>query len=134
MFGLTRGTTRAHLARAALDAIAFQVADVVEAMRDDTGIARSIHVDGGAAANDLLMQIQADVLGVPVIRPKALETTALGAAYLAGLAVGLWRSTDDVAEHGRIDRRFDPAPATDASRERRARWSEAIHRSRAWTT
>src|SRR5262249_45924740 len=90
--GLTRGSTKAHLARAALEAITFQVADVLEAMEKDSGVKlKELRVDGGAAKNDLLMQLQADVLGVPVVRPSVLETTALGAAYLAGLAVGFWK-------------------------------------------
>src|SRR5207248_4964288 len=97
IMGLTRGTTGGHLARAALEGIAFQVADVLEVMKQDSGVAMNeLRVDGGACANDLLMQFQADILQVPVVRPKVIETTALGAAYLAGLAVGFWKSRDDV--------------------------------------
>src|SRR5207247_2565139 len=95
--GITRGTTAAHIARAALEGIAFQVADVLDVMQKDSGIPiQELRVDGGASANNLLMQIQADLLGVPVVRPKVTETTALGAAYLAGLAAGFWKSRDDV--------------------------------------
>jgi glycerol kinase len=94
MLGLTRGTTRAHIARAALEAIAFQSAEVLHAMQKDASMRlKELRVDGGAAANDMLMQFQADILGVPVVRPKVLETTALGAAYLAGLATGVWKDT-----------------------------------------
>jgi glycerol kinase len=129
--GITRGTTHAHVARAALEGIAYQVADLVTAMGTDADI-RELHVDGGAARNDLLMQFQADVLGVPVIRPKVLETTALGAAYLAGLATGVWKSTAELAEHREIDRRFDPAMPEADARALRARWSRAVERAKAW--
>jgi glycerol kinase len=108
--GLTRGASAAHLARAALEGIAYQVADVLAAMEADAGIRLAeLRVDGGAAANDLLMQFQADLLGVPVVRPKVLETTALGAAYLAGLAVGYWDSERDIAAQWQEDRRFTPS-------------------------
>ena len=101
--GLTRGTTRAHIARAALESIAFQSAELLEAMQKDSGQSlMELRVDGGAAANDLLMQFQADLLGVPVVRPKVLETTALGAAYLAGLTVDLWKSRDELATHWKV--------------------------------
>ena len=114
IFGLTRGATRAHIARAALESIAFQSADVLAAMERDAGIALTeLRVDGGAAANNLLMQFQADLLGVPVVRPKVLETTALGAAYLAGLAVGFWKSADDIGANWQVDRRFEPAMSRD---------------------
>jgi glycerol kinase len=110
MFGLTRGTTSAHVARAALESIAFQSADVLTAMQKDAGITLTeLRVDGGATANNLLMQFQADLLGVPVVRPKVLETTALGAGYLAGLAVGYWKDAADVAANWRVDRVFEPA-------------------------
>ena len=109
MVGLTRGTTRAHIARAALESIAFQSAELLEAMQKDSGQSlMELRVDGGAAANDLLMQFQADLLGVPVVRPKVLETTALGAAYLAGLTVDLWKSRDELATHWKVDKRFEP--------------------------
>ncbi len=131
--GLTRGTTAAHLARAALDAIAFQVADVVDVMRADSGVEiRELRVDGGAAANDLLLQFQADLLRVPVVRPKVTETTALGAAYLAGLAVGYWKDENDVLGNWQVERRFVPAMEEAEVRERRGRWGEALRRSMDW--
>jgi glycerol kinase len=133
IFGLTRGATRAHLARAALESIAFQSADVLAAMQKDADIALTeLRVDGGAAANDLLMQFQADLLGVPVVRPQVLETTALGAAYLAGLAVGYWKSTDDIGANWRVDRRFEPAMSRERAGELAAGWEKAVARSRDW--
>ena len=133
MFGLTRGTTRAHIARAALEGIAFQSAEILQAMERDAGITLSeLRVDGGAAANNLLMQFQADLLGVPVVRPQVLETTALGAAYLAGLAVGYWESTDDIARNIRIDRRFEPAMTRERAGELRAQWDKAVARTKGW--
>ena len=111
--GITRGTTAAHIARAALESIAFQVADLLDAMAADCGIAATeLRVDGGAAANNTLMQIQADLLGVPVVRPAVTETTALGAAYLAGLGVGFWTSVDDLTGQWQVDRRFEPPMVT----------------------
>jgi glycerol kinase len=134
VFGLTRGTSAAHLARAALESIAYQSADVLDAMQKDAGITLSeLRVDGGAAANDLLMQFQADVLGVPVVRPKVLETTALGAAYLAGLAVGYWKSDADVAANWQVDRRFEPGMARERVEELRAGWVKAVDRAKGWT-
>jgi glycerol kinase len=131
--GLTRGTTGGHIARAALESIAYQVADILEAIHGDSGITLSeLRVDGGAAANDLLMQFQADLLGVPVLRPAVTETTALGAAYLAGLAVGFWSSVDEIARQWRTERRFDPAMAPGDARALRARWHDALARSRGW--
>ena len=133
--GLTRGTTRAHIARAALESIAFQSAELLEAMQKDSHQQLSeLRVDGGAAANDLLMQFQADLLGVPVARPKVLETTALGAAYLAGLTVDLWKSRDEVASHWQLDRRFEPSMSRDEAAAKLARWREAVARSRGWVT
>jgi glycerol kinase len=133
LVGLTRGTTREHIARAALESIAFQSAEVLEAMQKDAGESLSeLRVDGGAAANDLLMQFQADLLGVPVVRPKVLETTALGAAYLAGLTVDLWRSRDEIAAQWVEERRFEPRMPRDEAAERMARWREAVKRSRNW--
>lgn len=134
LVGMTRGTTRAHIARAALEAICLQSADVFSAMRADSGIALSeLRVDGGATANNLLMQLQADVLGVPVVRPLVTETTALGAAYLAGLAVGVWASAAELSAQWAVDRRFEPV-WSDAERLcKQERWSEAVERSRAWT-
>jgi glycerol kinase len=133
MSGITRGTTAAHLARAALDAIALQSAELLDAMRADSGIALTeLRVDGGATANNLLMQIQADLLGVPVVRPKVLETTALGAAYLAGLATGYWSAPADIAANWQMDRDFAPSISRDQAEAERARWSEAIQRSKNW--
>jgi glycerol kinase len=131
--GITRGTSRAHFARAALESIAFQVADLLEAMRADSGIALTeLRVDGGAAANNLLMQIQADLLGTPVVRPAVTETTALGAAYLAGLAVNFWSSVDEITGQWRIDRRFEPAMTRDTAAALRTRWSAAVERAKRW--
>jgi glycerol kinase len=133
MVGLSRGTTRAHIARAALEAIAFQSAEVLLAMQDDAGQPLiELRVDGGATANDLLMQFQADLLGVPVVRPQVTETTALGAAYLAGLGVGFWRSSAEVTANWRAERRFEPGMSRDAAASRLARWSQAVSRSRGW--
>ncbi len=131
--GLTRGTTKAHIARAALEGIAFQVADVLDAMRQDSGLPiKELRVDGGACANDLLMQFQADILEVAVVRPKVIETTALGAAFLAGLAVGFWKEPDEITKIWQTDRVFLPQlPAAEVKR-RRARWATALERSRAW--
>ncbi|MEM6288585.1 MAG: glycerol kinase GlpK [Bacteroidota bacterium] len=133
MVGITRGVTDGHVARAALEGIALQVADVLEAMQKDSGIeVTELRVDGGAAANDLLMQIQADVLQAPLVRPAVTETTALGAAYLAGLAVGYWSDAAEISEPWAADRRFTPALDADAAGCLRAGWSRALDRSRAW--
>jgi glycerol kinase len=132
VLGITRGTTRSHLARATLDAIAFEVRDVVDAMTSEAGCeVPSLQVDGGASANDLLCQLQADQLGVPVQRPEVLETTALGAAFLAGLGTGVWSGTAELAATWRLDRRFEPTPGVrdDGSHDR---WTRAVERSRAW--
>ncbi|MGH7714242.1 MAG: glycerol kinase GlpK, partial [Gemmatimonadaceae bacterium] len=126
--GITRGTNRGHIARAALEGIAFQVADVLDVMKQDSGIAMNeLRVDGGACTNDLLMQFQADVLQVPVVRPKVIETTALGAAYLAGLAVGFWKSQDEVGAAWQVDRRFAPTMPPAQAAHRRSRWAEALN-------
>jgi glycerol kinase len=131
--GLTRGATAGHLARAALEGIAYQVADVLRAMEADSGIpASELRVDGGAAGNDLLMQFQADILRVPVVRPQTLETTALGAAYLAGLAVGYWESVDSIRSQWQTDRRFEPAMPEERVRELRAGWERALERAKGW--
>jgi glycerol kinase len=133
IIGITRGTTAGHLARAALESIAFQVADLLDAMSADCGIPVSeLRADGGAAADNTLMQIQADLLGVPVVRPAVTETTALGAAYLAGLATGFWHSIDDLSGQWQVDRRFTPQLAESAARTLRARWTEAVGRSKSW--
>ncbi|CAA9563643.1 MAG: Glycerol kinase [uncultured Thermomicrobiales bacterium] len=129
--GITRGTTAGHLARATLEAIALQTRDVIVAMEADSGITLAeLRVDGGAAANDLLMQIQADVLGVPVIRPATTETTALGASYLAGLATGVWQGQDEVRDRWREDRRFEPAMAASDRDAMVETWRDAVGRSR----
>jgi glycerol kinase len=131
--GLTRGSSRAHLARAALESIAYQSADVLEAMQKDSGEKLTeLRVDGGAAANNLLMQFQADILGVPVVRPKVLETTALGAAYLAGLAVDVWKSEEEIAAQWQMERRFTPSMSRDEAQSLLARWRDAVKRSTAW--
>ena len=131
--GITRGTSAPHIARAALEAIAFQSADVLEAMQRDADLTlKELRVDGGAAANDMLMQFQSDLLGVPVVRPKILETTALGAAYLAGLATGVWGSTREIARLWQAERRFEPRMRRHEAEERLAGWRRAVARSREW--
>jgi glycerol kinase len=131
--GLTRGSTKAHIARAALEGIVLQVMDVLKAMEADAGIKlRELRVDGGASANDLLMQLQADLLNVPVVRPKVSETTALGAAYLAGLAVGFWKNQADIARQWQVDKRFKPAMKTAARSKITKGWERALSRAKAW--
>jgi glycerol kinase len=131
--GITRGTTSGHLARAALESIAYQVADLLDAMAADAGIAlKELRVDGGAAINNTLMQFQADLLGVPVVRPAVTETTALGAAYLAGLAVGYWPSVDAITGQWKVDRRFEPAMRRADASALRERWTAALQRSKGW--
>jgi glycerol kinase len=133
MTGLTRGTTKGHIARAALEGIAFQVADVLDVMREDSQITVSeLRVDGGACANNLLMQFQADLLGVPVVRPKVVETTALGAGFLAGLAVSYWENREELKGAWQLDRAFTPQMSRDEAAHRRQRWAEALKRSRDW--
>ena len=133
MLGLTRGTTRAHIARAALEAIALQSADVFAAMSLDAGLTLTqLRVDGGASRNDLLMQMQADFSGVPVLRPQVTETSALGAAYLAGLAVGFWSSQEEIASRWCIDKTFEPQISADARAARLARWHKAVEKSKLW--
>jgi glycerol kinase len=127
MLGMSRGTTAAHIARAALEAIAYQSAELLAAMQQDAACALTqVRADGGAAANDLLMQFQADVLGVPVLRPRVLETTALGAAYLAGLAVGFWSGHAEIAAQWQVGRQFEPEMSADERREKMARWRRAV--------
>jgi glycerol kinase len=134
LLGLTRGTTSAHIARAALEGIALQVMDVLRAMEADAGIRlRELRVDGGASANNLLMQMQADVLNVPVVRPQVAETTALGAAYLAGLAVGFWADQGDIARQWQEARRFTPAMRPADRRARVESWTRALTRAKRWT-
>ncbi|MGN0064011.1 MAG: glycerol kinase GlpK [Nocardioides sp.] len=128
ILGLTRGTTRAHIVRATLEAIAYEVRDVLETMPELS----SVRVDGGAASNDLLCQLQADQLGVPVERPEIVETTALGAAFLAGLGTGVWSSTDELSATWALDRSFTPAGDPHAIAAGYARWQEAVRRSAGW--
>jgi glycerol kinase len=131
--GITRGTGRAHIARAALESIAYQSADVLDAMQKDAGEKlKELRVDGGAAVNDLLMQFQADILGVPVVRPRVSETTALGAAYLAGLSSGLWKSREALAAHWEADRRFEPQMNPAHATDLLTQWREAVKRSLRW--
>ena len=131
--GISRGTTKAHLARATLEGIAFQVADVLDAMRQDAGLPiKDLRVDGGAAVNDLLMQFQADIIEVPVVRPKVIETTALGAAFLAGLTVGFWKEPEEITKVWQTDRVFHPKMPTEEVKRRRKRWAAALERSKAW--
>jgi len=131
--GLTRGTTREHIARAALESMAYQTRDVLEAMQQDSGMTLGIlKVDGGAAANNLLMQFQSDVLGVTVQRPVVHETTALGAAYLAGLAVGFWQDQNDVRHNWALDREFKPAMPKERREQLYGRWKQAVTRSLDW--
>lgn len=133
MFGLTRGTTAGHLARAACEAIAFQSNDLIGAMQRDSGLAfRELRVDGGAAANNALMQFQADLLGVPVVRPQVTETTALGAAYLAGLAVGYWQDLDEIGATWQVERVFAPGISRDQAASLTHDWTRAVARSRDW--
>ncbi len=131
--GLTRGATGAHLARAALEGIAYQVTDILSAMEADSGIRlKELRVDGGASANNLLLQFQADLLGIPVVRAKNPETTALGSAYLAGLAVGLYQSLDEIAAQWASDRTFEPQMAEEEKVQLRQAWSKALERARGW--
>ncbi|WP_018267275.1 glycerol kinase GlpK [Methylosinus sp. LW4] len=132
--GLTRFSTKAHIARAALEAVAFQTRDVVAAMAEDSGVAlEELRVDGGMAVNALLMQFQADILGAPVVRPRCIETTALGAAYTAGLAVGFWKDKREIATHWRAEKRWSPMMSTEERERRIAKWAKAVTRSFDWT-
>ena len=134
LVGMTRGTSRAHIARAALEGIALQATDVLEAMQADSGLPLAqLRVDGGAAANDLLMQIQSDVLGIEVVRPKNAEATVMGAAYLAGLAVGYWPDKETIARQWQIDRVFTPTMERKARDKIRATWKRALGRAQDWT-
>jgi glycerol kinase len=131
--GLSRGTTAGHIARAALEGIAFQVADLLDAMRRDSQVdIPELRVDGGAAVNDTLLQFQADILGLPVVRPTVLETTALGAAYMAGLATGYWQDLDELRANWQVDRRFEPQQDPGVVRAQREKWTAAVERARAW--
>jgi glycerol kinase len=133
MLGITRGTSAGHVARATLEAIAFQSADLLHAMEDDSGLALcELRVDGGAAVNDFLMQFQADLLRVPVVRPKTVETTALGAACLAGLAIGLWKSREEIEARWAVDKRFEPKRPEAEMAEMRGHWHRAVERAKGW--
>jgi glycerol kinase len=133
MAGITRGVTKGHIARAALEGIAYQVADVIDAMEADSGIeTKELRADGGAAANELLLQFQSDILGIPVVRPETLETTALGAAYLAGLAVGYWDDQEEIRTQWKIDRTFTPSMDPGQVDKLRTDWDKALERSKAW--
>jgi glycerol kinase len=133
LVGLTRGTGAAHVARAALESIAYQTANVLRAMESDAGISLcELRVDGGATQNDLLMQFPADVLGVSVVRPKVFETTALGAAYLAGLAVGYWKDAGEISAQWQTDRTFEPAMSRDRAGQLMAGWNKALTRAMHW--
>ncbi|WP_395735796.1 glycerol kinase GlpK [Prosthecobacter sp.] len=133
LVGMTRGTTAAHIARAALEGIALQVMDILKAMEADAGIKlKELRVDGGACVNNLLMQLQCDLLGVPVVRPKVNETTALGAACLAGLAVGYWKDLADIAKHWQVDRKFKPGMKAAARAKITQGWGRALGRAKGW--
>jgi glycerol kinase len=135
MVGLTRGTSAGHVARAAVESIAYQVADLAQAMQADAGTPLSeLRVDGGAARNDMLLQFQADLMGVAVARPEVTETTALGAAYLAGLAARVWKDTAEIARQRKVDRVFEPRMSRDRAQALRARWARAVDRAREWET
>ena len=130
IIGITRGTTRAHIARAALDGIAFQTYDIAQAMAKDMNASLTeLKVDGGASRNNLLMQSQADILGIKVVRPRITETTALGAAYLAGLAVGFWKNIDDIKNQWQVERCFEPIADSDTVEAAKAGWADAIGRT-----
>lgn len=133
IFGVTRGTTKSHIAKAALESIAFQTTDVLKAMESDSGISiKELRVDGGATINNSLMQFQSDILQTPVVRPKVYETTALGAAYLAGLAVGFWKTIDDIQEQWQVDTRFKPTMSKEKVHDHLKGWQRAVNASIAW--
>ena len=135
LLGITRGTQAGHIARAALEGIAFQTADVLHAMQKDAGTGiKELRVDGGAASNNLLMQFQADILNVPVVRPEVTETTALGAGYLAGLGVGFWSTQEEIAEQWHVERRFEPNMSASKREQLLGVWNEAIQRSMKWAS
>ncbi len=133
IIGLTRGTGKAHIARAAIESICYQTADLLEAMQKDSGsVLTELRVDGGATKNDSLLQFQADILQIPVIRSKITETTALGAAYLAGLAVGFWQSKDELKSHWQVDKVFEPKMSAKKAIELKMKWKEAVKRAMNW--
>ena len=133
MFGITRGTTKHHVARATLESMAYQTRDFVSTMEDLSGVeVGTLRVDGGAVKSDFVCQFQADVLGVPVDRPVVTETTVMGAAYLAGLAVGYWDSVEEIAANWRLDRRFEPKMSADKREELYSGWQKACRRAAGW--
>jgi glycerol kinase len=133
LVGLTGDSTAGHIARAALESIALQVADLQDAMQDDAGVpVKELRVDGGAAKNNLLLQFQADILGIPVVRPAVTESTALGAAYLAGLAVGFWKSPQEISSQWRVERRFEPQLPRERALALREQWRRAVERAKGW--
>ena len=135
LVGISRGTSRGHIARAALEGIAYQTMDVLDVMNRDTGMdIKELRVDGGAVANNLLMQFQADILGIPVVRPKITETTALGAAYLAGLATGYWENIEELKEQWQPDRQFNGAMDRETAGRLRVKWADAVKRAGSWTS
>jgi glycerol kinase len=134
VFGITRGTTDAHIARATLESIAYQTYDVLKAMESDSGISiAELRVDGGATVNDLMMQFQSDILSVRVLRPEVIETTALGAAYLAGLAVGFWGSVEEISAQWKVSGDFQPGMDNDLVKEKLHAWSRAVKAVLAWS-
>jgi glycerol kinase len=133
ILGLTRGSNAGHIARAAVESIAYQVADLMDAVQTDTGTPlKELRVDGGASANNTLMQFQADLLGVPVVRPSITESTALGAAFFAGLGVGFWKDSEAISDLPREERRFEPQMPRSQMQAMRQRWNEAISRAKSW--
>jgi glycerol kinase len=134
ILGLTRGTTGGHIARASLESIAYQTADLLKAMEADSGEPiRELRADGGAASNNMLLQFQADLLQIPVVRPAITETTALGAAYLAGLAAGFWKDLAEIRSHWKSDRVFHPERSVAEVSGLRERWSQALERAKGWS-
>ncbi|MDD3893327.1 MAG: FGGY-family carbohydrate kinase, partial [Bacteroidales bacterium] len=134
MVGISRGTNRSHIARAALEGIAYQTMDVMNAMEADTNMKiTELRVDGGASANNLLMQFQSDILGIPVIRPKVAETTALGAAYLAGLSTGFWANIDELKKQWQLNHRFLPQMSNKMADCLKAKWADAVVRAKSWS-
>jgi glycerol kinase len=134
MIGITRGTSRAHIARAALEGIAYQSMDVMNAMQTDTGLnITELRVDGGASANNLLMQFQSDILGIPVIRPRVTETTALGAAYLAGLSTGFWKNIDELKLQWQLDKQFNSNMPIEKVNALKTKWADAVERAKSWS-
>ncbi len=133
IIGITRGTTREHIVRATLESMAYETRDVLEAMiADSKQTLESLRVDGGATKNNFLMQFQADILGVPVVKPVVTEMAAMGAAYLAGLGVGFWKDRDEIFAQWKVDRVFEPNMSVDQREELYRKWKEAVKRSRNW--